>query len=119
MSPSPETREYPLQTQRERAVTVVFNPVSGTGDPEHRKLAISDALATYGYTCQLIVTAPNIKVKSIVDQAVKEGADLITVAGGDGTVMEVLSALAGTGVPASIVTSGTGNLLSINLGIPS
>jgi diacylglycerol kinase (ATP) len=48
----------------------------------------------------------------------KEGADLVFVWGGDGTVQRCLDALAGSDTAVAIVPAGTANLLASNLGIP-
>ena len=108
-----DTTPKPVKT-----VFVIFNPVSGQTDPEERKKLISDALAEDGYTCQFIATSLKKGAKDLAVQAVKDGVDLLAVSGGDGTVMEAMSALVGTDIPIAVLPAGTGNLLSINLGIP-
>ncbi|HST67988.1 MAG TPA: diacylglycerol kinase family protein [Mycobacteriales bacterium] len=50
--------------------------------------------------------------------ALKEGADLVLVWGGDGMVQRSVDALAGSGVPVGLLPAGTANLLASNLGIP-
>ncbi len=50
--------------------------------------------------------------------ALERAADLVLVAGGDGTVRTVCSDLAGTGVPVALIPAGTANQLARNLGIP-
>jgi diacylglycerol kinase family enzyme len=50
--------------------------------------------------------------------ALKRGAELVFIWGGDGMVQRSLDALAGTEVPVAIVPAGTANLLAGNLDIP-
>src|SRR5689334_20029193 len=59
------------------------------------------------------------KAPKKVRKAVKEGADLVVVWGGDGMVQRTLDVLAGTKTPMAIMPAGTGNLLAGNLGIPT
>ena len=56
--------------------------------------------------------------RAMAEAAAINGAELVLVCGGDGTVRTVCAELAGTGVPVGVVPAGTGNLLARNLGIP-
>ncbi len=101
-----------------KCVSIIFNPVSGKTNPEQRQKIISEALAAQGYRCQFISTTLEVGARALAAQAVKDGVDLLAVSGGDGTVMEALAALVGTDIPVAVLPAGTGNLLSVNLGIP-
>lgn len=59
------------------------------------------------------------KAPKKVRRALKEGADLVFVWGGDGMVQRCADALAGSGAALAIVPAGTANLLAGNLGIPT
>jgi YegS/Rv2252/BmrU family lipid kinase len=58
------------------------------------------------------------KAPKQVRQALKQGADLILVWGGDGMVQRCIDALVGSEVTIGILPAGTANLLATNLGIP-
>jgi len=58
------------------------------------------------------------KAPGKVRKALKNGAELVFVWGGDGMVQRSVDALAGSGVPLAIVPAGTANLLAHDLGIP-
>jgi diacylglycerol kinase (ATP) len=51
--------------------------------------------------------------------ALKAGADLVLIWGGDGMTQRSVDALAGSGVPVGLLPAGTANLLASNLGIPA
>jgi YegS/Rv2252/BmrU family lipid kinase len=58
------------------------------------------------------------KAPERVRSALKEGAELLFVWGGDGTVQRCIDALDGAQVPVAIVPAGTANLFASNLGVP-
>jgi YegS/Rv2252/BmrU family lipid kinase len=59
------------------------------------------------------------KAPKRVRRAVADGADLVFVWGGDGTVQRCIDAVAGTGTVIAILPAGTANLLATNLGVPA
>ncbi len=67
---------------------------------------------------QWFEVAKSRQVPEVALEAVAEGADLIFVWGGDGTVQKCIDTLAGSGVPIAILPAGTGNLLARNIGVP-
>ena len=59
------------------------------------------------------------KAPKRIRRAVTEGADIVFVWGGDGTVQQCIDAVAGTEAVIAILPAGTANLLAANLGIPT
>jgi diacylglycerol kinase (ATP) len=53
----------------------------------------------------------------LVRRAIGDGADLILVAGGDGTINETLPGVVDTAVPLAALPAGTANVLALEIGI--
>jgi YegS/Rv2252/BmrU family lipid kinase len=54
----------------------------------------------------------------IAEQLVEKGAHIVAVYGGDGTISEVATGLAGTQTALAILPGGTGNVLAYEFGVP-
>jgi YegS/Rv2252/BmrU family lipid kinase len=76
-------------------------------------------LAVYGITDPDWHEVPKSrKAPKEVRKALKGGAELVIVWGGDGMVQRCVDVLAGTKATVGIIPAGTANLLATNLGIP-
>jgi len=99
--------------------TVIFqNPASGTSNHETRS-RVRDLLAGDGDTVQEVIVNPGMTLLERASQVVKDGAELVVAAGGDGTVREIASALVDTEATLGIVPLGTFNNLARSLNLPS
>lgn len=79
------------------------------------------ALIAAGVACDIQLTERSGHAAELAAGLMKppaESYDAVFTLGGDGTVMEVAGALAGTGIPVGVLAGGTGNLLARALGIP-
>lgn len=97
---------------------VVLNPAKVL-DLEQRRTDIVRALDAAGWPEPTWwETTPEDSGYGQTRQAVEQGAEVVFVCGGDGTVRQCVGALAGTEVALAVLPSGTGNLLAANLGLP-
>jgi diacylglycerol kinase (ATP) len=98
-------------------VAVVANPTK-SGDPYWSRRLIGVLERAGLPDASWLPTTAEDPGPGQAHRALDDGAELVVVAGGDGTVRSVGTVLAGTGVPMALLPSGTGNLLARNLGIP-
>ncbi|MGP3534003.1 diacylglycerol/lipid kinase family protein [Microbacterium sp. RD1] len=103
-------------TDRRRAA-LVYNPIKVDAARLRARVAELAAQAEWAEPLFWETTVDDLG-DDATRAALHEGADAILVAGGDGTVRAVAEALTDTGVPLTIVPSGTGNLLARNLALP-
>ncbi len=71
-----------------------------------------------GVVPRLVETATAEEVKPLVAEALAGGVASVVGVGGDGTMRDIASVLAGSDVPLAIVPAGTGNQVAMELGIP-
>jgi diacylglycerol kinase (ATP) len=104
-----------LSPRRIERVLLIVNPASRRGNRIRTKAL--RAFADAGVDCQMMVTeAPGHAAVLAKTHASKY--DAVFTLGGDGTVMEVLSALAHQGPPVGILAGGTANVVARTLRIP-
>ncbi|WP_436701014.1 diacylglycerol kinase family protein [Nocardioides sp. BYT-33-1] len=101
-----------------RNLAVVLNPIKVESVEQFQALVTQLALESGWNEPRWYLTTVEDSGTGQAEQASVEGADLVIVCGGDGTVREVCAELAGTGIPVGVVPAGTGNLLARNLEIP-
>jgi diacylglycerol kinase (ATP) len=94
---------------------LVANPAARRA--RRRLAAAADALGAGGARVDLATTERPGHAAEIV-RARAAGYEAVFTLGGDGTAMEVVGALARTGIPIGILPGGTGNLVARALGIP-
>lgn len=103
---------------KEQQIHVIFNPISGQGDADTDREIIEKSLVSAGHLV-IQITSAELDSRTLAHQALKEGADIVVAAGGDGTVSGVAAALIGTDTPLGILPRGTVNAFAAALDIPA
>ncbi|HLS86784.1 MAG TPA: diacylglycerol kinase family protein [Burkholderiales bacterium] len=98
-------------------ITLIHNPGAGTGNGEEAGAdALRDSLLALLRRAGHEVS-PHPTDDGDWKAALEEGADLVAVAGGDGTVSRVAKAMAGRGIPVAPLPAGTANNIARTLGL--
>jgi diacylglycerol kinase (ATP) len=97
---------------------VVLNPAAGQEEPSRVRRQLGGAFAVRGASFDLVETTGAGDAEAYAREGAGLGYRAVVAAGGDGTIAEVITGLAGTQVPLGIIPQGTGNQLASNLGIP-
>ena len=100
-----------------RSCVIISNPDAGRR-PTPSLPRIVEALARRGISATARVTAGPGDATRLAGEAVRAGAELILVHGGDGTVNEALQPLVGGPTPLAVWPGGTANVLARELGLP-
>ncbi len=92
-------------------IYLIFNPVSGQGDPD-LELAFIRGEIEPSTSLTVLETTPDEPAEELAKLAVEKGADCVIASGGDGTVSAVAGALIETDVVLGIVPRGTANAIA-------
>lgn len=92
-------------------VWLIANPVSGGGKWAQAEAEIISTLSPF-MLLNIQLTTEKRSARDLTEQAKAEGCDLVIACGGDGTITEVASVLAGTEIRLGIIPLGTTNALS-------
>jgi diacylglycerol kinase (ATP) len=103
-------------------IVAIVNPVSGAGlhphAARHRVELIRDELKQRDLSAAIHFTERSGHARELAAAAVADRADLVIVWGGDGTVNEAGSAIAGSTTTLGLIPAGSGNGLAGGLGVP-
>ena len=106
--------EYPAHPPA-RHPYLIMNPWSGGGKVE--KFDLKRKAEALGAEVFLIGGSEPVDVAAVARQAVADGADLLGVAGGDGTQALVAGIAAEHGLPFVVISAGTRNHFALDLGL--
>jgi diacylglycerol kinase family enzyme len=94
---------------------LIMNPRSGGG--KVTRFGLKDKAEALGATVALLEGPGPVDVGELARQAVADGADLLGVAGGDGTQALVAGIAAEHDVPLLVISAGTRNHFALDLGL--
>jgi len=94
---------------------LIMNPRSGGG--KVTRFGLKDKAEALGAQVALLEGPGPVDVAALARQAVADGADLLGVAGGDGTQALVAAVAAEHDVPLLVISAGTRNHFALDLGL--
>ena len=98
---------------------LIHNPTAGPRDVRRPLRDAIRTLESHGWPVELRTTRDAGDGTHLARGAAEAGFDLCLVAGGDGTVNEVVNGLVGTETALGVLPVGTGNMFAKQLGVPT
>lgn len=100
------------------SASLIFNPNAGQNGPVEDLVTIREVLEPK-INLDIRPSYKGVSTAELTHQAIKEGAQMILIAGGDGTISSAVEALIGTDIPIGIIPRGTVNAFAKALNIPT
>lgn len=101
-----------------RKIIFLINPVSGTGKKDTIELLIRQKMNQHSINYEILHSNVGGSYDFLKDKIEAEQITDIVIAGGDGTVNQVVSSVKETDVCFGIIPAGSGNGLAYTAGIP-
>jgi len=99
---------------------LIFNPTFGNPTQSAVQLVeLLRHLQTQQIEAEVVLVQPEMRLSTIARSAVRAGAKMVIVSGGDGTVENVALGLVGSRTTLGIIPTGTRNNLARSLNIPT
>lgn len=96
---------------------VIHNPTAGRRNTG-RLWNVLDCLASHGIPLKILETQYAGHATELARKAVRQGADMVVAAGGDGTIAEVVSGMMHSDTRLGIIPLGTANVLAHEFNLP-
>jgi len=106
--------EFPVPSRAAHPF-LIMNPLSGGG--KVAKFGLKEKAERLGAEVFLMDGHELVDVRAVARAAVARGADLLGVAGGDGTQALVAEVAADNGLPFLVISAGTRNHFALDLGL--
>lgn len=103
---------------RARIIANMHSGISHLHNHQRELEQVVRQLRRQGWNVELWKTNGQGSGRKLAAQAVADGADIVVSVGGDGTLNEVIQALAGTNVAVGVLPTGTVNVWAREVGIP-
>lgn len=101
-----------------KAAWIIYNPMAGRFPAKPLLVRAGEALRHRGWQIELVETQQGQDLSTLAQSAADEGLHAVFVAGGDGSVGQVASALAGSDTALGVLPAGTANVMAQELGLP-
>ncbi|MBO0861628.1 MAG: diacylglycerol kinase family lipid kinase [Chloracidobacterium sp.] len=102
-----------------KQLPLIYNPTAGALRRDVGKIErLTRALARRGFGVRLLPTAVMGDATRLAAQSVNDGAEMVIVCGGDGTINEAAQSLVGTETALAVWPCGTANVLARELRLP-